>query len=146
MRVYLDMCCLKRPFDDQSQPRIHLESEAVLALLSAAAANVEFVRGAALDLENDQNPLPQRAAKVRLWLTTMPAAPAPAEALDKRTKELMALGFKNFDALHVVSAEELAAEVLCTCDDRFLAAAKRHEAILKLRVVNPIDLAREVLP
>lgn len=33
MRVYLDICCLKRPFDDQSQPRIHLEAEAVLALL-----------------------------------------------------------------------------------------------------------------
>lgn len=31
MRVYLDICSFKRPFDDQSQPRIHLEAEAVLA-------------------------------------------------------------------------------------------------------------------
>jgi len=53
MRVYLDMCCLKQPFDDQPQPRIHLESEAVLALLSAAGEKVEFLLGAALDLEND---------------------------------------------------------------------------------------------
>jgi hypothetical protein len=51
MRVYLDMCCLKRPFDDQSQPRIHLESEAVLALLGAATEKVEFLRAPALDLE-----------------------------------------------------------------------------------------------
>jgi hypothetical protein len=28
--LYLDICCLKRPFDDQAQPRIRLESEAVL--------------------------------------------------------------------------------------------------------------------
>ncbi len=52
MRIYLDMCCLKRPFDDQAQQRIHLEREAVLALLSAPAEKVEFLRGPALDLEN----------------------------------------------------------------------------------------------
>ena len=145
MRVYLDMCCLKRPFDDQSQPRIRLESEAVLALLAAAGSEVELVRGGALDLENDQNPLPQRAAKVRLLLAAMPAASPLTEAMEGRTKELMELGFKNFDALHVASAEQIGAEVLGTCDDRFLAAAKRHGVILKLRVLNPIDLAREVL-
>jgi hypothetical protein len=144
MRVYLDMCCLKRPFDDQSQARIRLESEAVLTLL-AGGTSVEFVRGGALDLENDQNPLPQRAAKVRLWLASMPAAPAPTKAMENRTKELVALGFKNFDALHLASAEQLGAEVVSTCDDRFLAAAKRHDAVLKVRVTSPVDLAREVL-
>lgn len=143
MRVYLDMCCLKRPFDDQSQLRIHLESEAILALM--VSPNVELVRGTALDLENDQNPLPQRAAKVRLWLAAMPTVAPPTDALEKRTKELMGLGFKNFDALHVASAEEFGAEALCTCDDRFLATAKRQVPALKLRVLNPIELAREVL-
>jgi len=33
MLIYLDVCCLNRPFDDQSQGRIHLESEAVLTVL-----------------------------------------------------------------------------------------------------------------
>ena len=33
MRIYLDVCCLNRPFDDQRQDRIHLESEAVLTIL-----------------------------------------------------------------------------------------------------------------
>ena len=32
--IYLDVCCLNRPFDDQSQPRIHLESEAILTILA----------------------------------------------------------------------------------------------------------------
>lgn len=31
MRIYLDCCCLQRPLDDQTQPRIRLEAEAVLA-------------------------------------------------------------------------------------------------------------------
>src|SRR5437588_12443304 len=145
MRVYLDMCSLKRPFDDQSQPRIHLESEAVLALLATVPEKVEFLRAAALDLENDQNPLGQRAAKVRLCLEALPLLDTPAASIAGRTKELIALGFKHFDALHVASAEALGAEALCTCDDRFLAGARRHASLLRLRVVNPIDLAREVL-
>ena len=72
MRVYLDICCLKRPFDDQSQPRIHLEAEAVLALLDASGKEIEFLHAAAQDLENDQNPSPSRAARVREWLGTIP--------------------------------------------------------------------------
>ena len=30
MLVYMDLCCFNRPFDDQSQPRIYLETEAKL--------------------------------------------------------------------------------------------------------------------
>ncbi len=30
MKIYLDNCCFNRPFDDQSQLRILLESEAKL--------------------------------------------------------------------------------------------------------------------
>ncbi|QEP43791.1 hypothetical protein D5085_12055 [Ectothiorhodospiraceae bacterium BW-2] len=33
MRLYLDNCCLNRPFDDQSNLRIHLESEAIKTIL-----------------------------------------------------------------------------------------------------------------
>ena len=52
LRVYLDMCCLKRSFDDQSQPRVRLETEAVLSLLAPESATLEFIRSAALLLEN----------------------------------------------------------------------------------------------
>jgi hypothetical protein len=34
-RVYFDTCALNRPFDDQSQPRIRLETEAVEHVLRA---------------------------------------------------------------------------------------------------------------
>ncbi len=33
MKLYLDVCCLNRPFDDQPQDRVHLEAEAVLTIL-----------------------------------------------------------------------------------------------------------------
>ena len=36
--VYLDICCLKRPFDDATQERVRREAEAVAAVLDAAEA------------------------------------------------------------------------------------------------------------
>jgi hypothetical protein len=33
MKIYLDNCCLNRPFDDQSNLRVRLEAEAVKAIL-----------------------------------------------------------------------------------------------------------------
>ncbi len=139
------MCCLKRPFDDQSQARIRLESEAVLALLDAPPSKIEFLRTAALDLENEQNPMRQRAANVRLWLEGVPAVHPPDDALADRVRELSSVGFKSFDALHVASAEILSADAFCTCDDKLVATARQHATQLKVRVTGPIDLAREVL-
>lgn len=38
MKVYLDVSCLNRPLDDQSQARIRLEAEAVTVVLGRCAA------------------------------------------------------------------------------------------------------------
>ncbi|MGK7919936.1 MAG: hypothetical protein AB4080_08000 [Trichodesmium sp.] len=32
--IYLDVCCLNRPFDNQTQPRIKLETQAILEIIS----------------------------------------------------------------------------------------------------------------
>lgn len=138
------MCCLKRPFDDQTRPRIHLESEAVLALMSATG-KLEFVRGTALDLENELNPLPGRAARVRAWLETLPLAQLSDAKVEQRTAELIGLGLRSFDAFHVASAELGSAAVFCTCDDRLLATLNRNSFRIAVRAANPVDLAREVL-
>jgi hypothetical protein len=37
-RVNLDMCSLKRPFDDQRQPRVREEAAAVAAIIGRAEA------------------------------------------------------------------------------------------------------------
>jgi len=34
MKIYLDCCCLNRPFDDQSNPTVHIESEAIKIIIS----------------------------------------------------------------------------------------------------------------
>jgi predicted nucleic acid-binding protein len=145
MLVYLDMCCLKRPFDDQTQPRIRLEAEAVLGLLAAESAALRFVRSAALVLENQQNPIRQRAARVEQWLTEEPTWRPVATEIQNRVAELIQMGLKSFDALHVASAEQAGADVMATCDDRLVDACRRHAAQLNVRVASVLDLAAEVL-
>lgn len=54
-RIYLDSCCLNRPFDNQAQDRIRLESEAILMLLSRCQSGVwRLITSDALDLELTQ--------------------------------------------------------------------------------------------
>jgi predicted nucleic acid-binding protein len=145
VRAYLDICAaLKRPFDDQTQPRIRLEADAVLELLGAPAERITFVHAAVHDLENTQNPLGWRAARVSAWLQSLERSNPNADDLTRRVGELMALGFRNFDALHVASAEATHADVFATTDDRLLTLSGRHAARLRVRVVDVVSLAREV--
>ena len=52
MRLYLDVCALNRPFDDQSIDRNRLESEAVLAILGRVSRKVHrLVRSEVIDRE-----------------------------------------------------------------------------------------------
>ena len=144
VRTYLDVCALKRPFDDQTQPRIRLEADAVLELLAAPPERLTFVHAPAHDLENAQNPLTSRAARVADWLASVPRAEVGAADLTRRIQELMALGFRNFDAFHVACAECANADVFATTDDRLLALGRRHATLLGVRVVDVVTLAREV--
>jgi len=144
MLIYLDMCCLKRPFDDQSQPRIRLEAEAVLALLAAESDAVRFVRSPALALENKLNPLPVRAGRVARWLGR-PLPVTDASDLECRTRDIMALGVSGFDALHLASAELMGADVFATCDDRLLGTARRCGESLCVRPLGILDLVAEIL-
>ena len=55
-------------------------------------------------------------------------------------------GIQGRDALHIACAESVACEYMVTCDDRLIKQAERcnEKGLLKIRVINPIDLLREV--
>lgn len=145
MRVYLGICCLKRPFDDLSQERVRLESEAVPAILGSPPTAVELVRSRAHRLENSLNPVAWRAARVAMWLAEGPASEIDDSVLAPRVGALMATGFKSFDALHLASAELSESQTFVTVDDRLLAAARRQAPFLRCAVKEPVSFAREVL-
>ncbi|MDJ1173393.1 hypothetical protein [Roseofilum capinflatum] len=56
-RIYLDACCLNRPFDDLSQPRIALEAQAILTIVhQCETGQRQLIASAALEVELAQMP------------------------------------------------------------------------------------------
>ena len=61
LKIYLDASVLNRPFDDQTQPRIWLETLALhVVLQSIEAGETELVASSVLHYENSRNPYPFR--------------------------------------------------------------------------------------
>jgi hypothetical protein len=65
MKLYLDVCCLNRPFDDQSQTRVRLEAEAILSILQMAQSDkIEIIGSDIIDDELSQMPDNERREKL----------------------------------------------------------------------------------
>lgn len=61
MRLYIDLSCFNRPFDDQRQERVRLETEAVLGILTRIVNGTDTLLWSwALSFENDKHPNPDR--------------------------------------------------------------------------------------
>jgi predicted nucleic acid-binding protein len=96
-----------------------------------------------LEAETGSNPDPERRYEVEvLLLLATDSIPLSSEIV-QRAKELEALGYGAFDALHVSSAEAGAAEVLLTTDDRFIKRAARAVGSPRVRILNPVEWLRE---
>jgi len=144
VRVYLDLCCLKRPFDLQDQAIIRLQTEAVLSLLALPEGSVQFLRSPALVLENSLNPNQTRREAVDLWLSKAVAIEPDETVLRPRIQELIKSGFKNFDAFHVASAELSGAAAFLTVDVPLLKLAARLAHELRIPVTDPVHFIEEI--
>jgi hypothetical protein len=139
--VYLDVCCLKRPFDDASQDRVRREAEAVAALVACAErGEVRLVRSPAHDVENDRNPREDRRLATRLWLESAGVRVAVTPASVERGRDLAALGFAPLDALHLAFAEQASARWFATTDDRLRTRARALAGRLQVQVVGPDEI------
>ena len=61
MRIYLDMCCYNRPYDDQDQMSVALESQAKLHIQNEIqAGKYDLIGSYVLDYEVSRNPFDMR--------------------------------------------------------------------------------------
>jgi predicted nucleic acid-binding protein len=145
-KIYLDTCCLNRPFDDQTQERIRLESEAVLAILSRIEkGDWDWIGSEVLNDEIEQTPDTQKLSRAKLITGFMQENVEIGEKETKRARELQKEGFQLFDALHLACAESAKADVFLSTDDRLLKMAKRKVKRLRIKVVNPLVWVEEMI-
>ena len=146
MKIYLDVCCLNRPFDDQTQARVRLEAQAVLAILDRVSEGKwEWVSSEAVDLEISKAPDKEQGDRVHFLMGVISRTASIEDREAKRARQLEALGFHAFDVLHIACAESAQVDVLLTTDDRFLGVARRVKDILQVRVANPLQWLEEML-
>ncbi len=134
-KVYLDICVYNRPFDDQSHPRIYLETIAFVTLMQMVEiGEIELVTSSVLEFENSNNPFPLHQLWVNDCIHIAKQHQKVDEKLKKRAKEMEAQAVKPMDALHVACAEAAGCDYFLTCDDRLI---KRYNGNIK--VDNPVN-------
>lgn len=143
-KIYLDVCCLNRSFDDQTQPRIRLETEAILEIISRCRdGEWELVSSTALESEIAQTPDVTRREQVLEALAIAQHQILVTDEISRRAIELTNFNIKNFDALHIACAEGNA-DIFLTTDNRLLSRALNYKNNLNIIVANPMIWLAEV--
>ena len=143
MRIYMDVCCLNRPFDDLSQDRVYLEAEAVLSIIShCEKGSWTLISSGIIDYELSRLSDAERLEQVY----TLYAAASERIKLTSQAEKLAAFfqknGLKPFDSLHLALAESNGIDVFLTTDDSLLRATSKID--LKLKAANPVSWLMEV--
>ncbi len=137
-RIYLDVCCFNRPFDDQTQSRIRVETEAILAILERCETGEwELVISEMVETEVTQIADQERRQRVEGAMQMARSRIQVDDAIANRGEELQSLGFQGFDAIHVACAEIARVDVFLSTDDRLLRKAMRYRSCLDVTMDNP---------
>jgi predicted nucleic acid-binding protein len=140
--IYLDNCCFNRPFDDQEQLKIRIETEAKLFLQEKVRlGEIALVWSFMLNLENDRNPFEEKRRLIAPW-EKLATVFVPALAEIKPLAQNLAEGFhlRHADSAHLACAIHAKAGFFLTTDGAFLRATRKCAAI---NVINPLDWFKE---
>ena len=137
MRVYLDNCCYNRPFDDQSQIKVLLESLAKLAIQQKMRdGELEYAWSSVLDFEIGKSKFIDRAMQILPWANGATIRVSVDAAIRSRAKDFERVGVKPMDALHVACAESAGCDWFFTTDWGILKKAK---GLSSMRIANPVE-------
>jgi predicted nucleic acid-binding protein len=142
MRIYMDVCCLCRPFDDQTIGRIRLGVTAVQEIIRRCATQ-EFtlVTSEAITEELEKIPDIRKRLRVEKIASVAKEHILIDERIISRMHELIAMGGNAMDSLHIACAERAGA-VLLTTDDGLITFFKSNQNI-QVHRENPVTWLKE---
>ncbi len=142
-KIYLDMNIYNRPYDDQSQVRIKLETIAVFEVLNAMKSGQAHVVWAfILDYKNNINPYDDIRLEIEQIAHFAAETIDADESIRHVAKTYEPKGVKPRDALHIACAEVSGAAYFVTCDDKLLN--KQNILPISVKLMNPIDFILHV--
>ena len=137
-KLYLDVCTLCRPFDDQNIMRIRLETDAFYLILQNIQNKLYEMVVSPVHFKEIET---IEELRERLWLLDLLGKygvrlPCDSSKIRKRAEQLCNLKFGIADAAHVAFAETTS-DFFITCDDKLLR--KCDKSNVKISVVSPVD-------
>jgi predicted nucleic acid-binding protein len=127
-KIYLDVCTLSRPFDDQRYLRIRLETEAVNLILSKIKegtykmlfSQVHFIEIEAIPTNFERIELLELLKKYGESINL------DMQKIRQIAEDLIKVGFGPADAAHVAFAKQARA-VFISCDDKLIKKCLKYE-------------------
>ena len=105
MRLYIDLNCFNRPFDDQGQERIRRETEAIYGILRRIVEGDDTLLWSwVLNYENVGHPKPDRRDKIALWKGRAEKSVVLSTNRQERARQIAQQGIPALDAAHLASA------------------------------------------
>ncbi|MEW6607354.1 MAG: PIN domain protein [bacterium] len=142
MKIYLDNCCFNRPFDDQSQLRIKLETEAKLRIQEEIrAGKFQLCWSYILDYENNKNPFAERKRQISRWKRYAVSDVSENSAILKKANLLNRKGFQKIDSLHIACAVYQRCKYFLTADDKIL---KKADVDKEIKIIDIFSFIKEV--
>ena len=138
MRIYLDHCTYNRPFDDQKNIKIQLETSAKLYIQdNIRQGKYDLVWSYMSDFENSYNPNIENKNAIQAWEHIAKIKCTSSENILLLGKQIMQNGIRVNDALHIACALESQCEYFITTDDGLV-----NKEITNIQIINPIDFIR----
>ena len=139
-KIYLDNCALNRPYDDQTQIRITLETDAKLHIQSCIVkGDIELAWSYMLNFENSKNTNVAKRNAILEFSKIAKQLVVETENILKNANDIKKTGIKDIDALHIACAIEAECDYFVTTDDRVLKYSSE-----KISILDPIDLIKKL--
>jgi len=139
-RIYLDNCCFNRPYDDQTQLRIYIETQAKLHIQRLVYENkIELVWSFILTFENSFNLFEGKKNAIAQWENLSSYFVEKSEEISITAKEIMLSGIKTADAAHVACAISGKCNYFITVDKRLLKYSDE-----RIVICNPIEFINHI--
>ena len=133
----MDNCCFNRPFDDQSDIRIRLETEAKLYIQEKIInREIELAWSYIIAYENLFNPFEERRNTIDKWKSHAIIDIVETGDIINNAGLIRKFGVKNKDALHVACAIEAGCNYFLSTDD---SLPQKLSGLDKIKVLNPIS-------
>lgn len=135
--VYFDNCCYHRPYDDQDQLKVHLETEAKMHIQKMITdKQIYLVYSFISEYENSQNPNTNNSRTIANFFKNAVTYVDISYKAEIRTEaiEIMKTGVKEMDALQLASAIAGEANYFLTVDKRLL----KYQTD-KIQIMNPME-------